>query len=102
MSIRRAVSVYKKQPINRPSLQYLIGYLVICDLEWLEQRLSSSTPCGMSFELLVKYTSDVEIIICTDACTEIGGGGFIRGIDTTVYFHVKWADTNKAVKYTLD
>ena len=70
---------------------------MIGDLEWWEQRLLSSTPCGMAFELLLKHPSDGEIVIFTDACTEIGGGGFIRGVNTTIYFQVRWSDTIKAV-----
>ena len=50
----------------------------------------------MSFELLLKHPSDGDIIIYTDACTEIGGGGFIRGVGTTIYFQVEWTDTIKA------
>ena len=80
---------------HKSSIEYPIGKFVINDLEWWEQRLMSSTPCGTSFELLLKHPSTGDIIIYTDACTEVGGGGFIRGLDTTIFFQVKWADTNK-------
>ena len=72
-----------------------LGPIVLRDLEWWERKLSSNTPCGMSFELLLKHPSDGDIIIYTDACTEIGGGGFIRGISTTIYFQIRWTDTIK-------
>ena len=77
-------------------IEYPVNKLAIQDLEWWEQRLESSTPCGMSFELLLKHPKDGEIIIYTDACTEIGGGGLIRGLGTTIYFQVRWTNTAKA------
>ena len=36
-------------------------------------------------------------MIYTDACTEVGCGGFIRGLGTTIYFQIEWVDTIKAV-----
>ena len=83
-------------PRHKENDSFPVGRFVLQGLDWWEQRLSSTTPCGMSFELLLKHPSDEDIVIHTDACTEIGGGGFIRGIGTTIYFQVRWTDTIKA------
>ena len=90
-------------PRHKESTAFPVGRAVLKGLEWWEQRLTSTTPCGMSFELLLKHPSDGNIIIYTDACTEIGGGGFIRGIDTTICFQVRWCNTIKsAIEFYRD
>ena len=76
---------------------FTVGTFVLQHLKWWEKILTSNTPCGMSFDLLLKHPSDSEIVIYTDACTEIGGGGFIMGLGNTIYFQIKWADTNFTV-----
>ena len=82
-------------PRHTDNKAFPVGRFVLQGLDWWERRLTSPSPCGISFELLLKHPSDGDITIYTDACTEIGGGGFIRGIGTTIYFQIEWSNTIK-------
>ena len=80
-------------PQHKDTDEFSLSNFVLDDLQWWHDILSSDTLCGMSFELLLKHPSDGDIIIYTDACTEIGGGGFIMGLGPTRYFQIKWSQT---------
>ena len=59
-------------PRHKENDSFPVGRFVLQGLDWWEQRLTSESPCGMSFELLLKHPSDGDIVIYTDACTEVG------------------------------
>ena len=81
-------------PRHKDNQSFPIGKFVKWDLEWWLKVLTRDAPCGMSFDLLLKHPSDADIIIYTDACTEIGGGGFIRGLGKTIAFQVVWNEVS--------
>ena len=71
-----------------------LGRLALDNLRWWEKVLDGPGQLGTSFDLLLKHPSDGDIHIYTDACTELGGGGFILGLGPIRFFQVKWSDTN--------
>ena len=42
-------------PRHKGNESFPVGRFVITNLEWWERRLTSTAPCGMSFELLLKH-----------------------------------------------
>ena len=88
-------------PQHKNKDDFSIGTFVLNDLRWWKRILESPSVCGMSFDLILKHPSDGDIVIYTDACTKIGGGGFITGLGPTQYFQIRWEDTiyNAVLQY---
>ena len=80
-------------PDHDQDREFTVSSFAVRNLRWWQKILSEPENCGTSFDLLLKHPSEGDIVIYTDACTEIGGGGFIQESGHIQYFQVKWEDT---------